>query len=155
MLISNILENKSNILNFTCLVISVWTTSPPCFQLLWDQTSQLWRIETYDNHPQFLSSDILSFYEFSPHTDAVQSGPRHWKEDLSEKKKKIKTWTHERKILEGYWWRQGLNRRNYAISTLVVTTLPDTVIKKSVWKVIGSLVLGSGNEFCILQVSPA
>lgn len=76
MLISNILENKANILNFTSLVISVWATSPPCFQLLWNQTSQFWSLEPYNKHLQLLSSDMLAFYELSLHTDPMQTGPR-------------------------------------------------------------------------------
>lgn len=44
MLISNILENKANHLNFTCLVISVWKMRLLCFQLLWGKASQAWRM---------------------------------------------------------------------------------------------------------------
>lgn len=45
-----------------------------------------------------------------------------------------------------YWWCQGLNEKNYAISTLVVTTLPGIVVKKNMWKTLGSLILGSIND---------
>lgn len=37
-------------------------------------------------------------------------------------------------------------KKNYAISTLVVTTLPSIVVKKNMWKTLGSLILGSIND---------